>query len=83
MYVKAYNVEALRRWLLMSDSLTRKAVVDFILACEALLSPSLKADEFTKAECDTIGKYLADMCQAGMPWWKPSMQRPPQTEKWS
>lgn len=67
----------------MSDTLTRKAVVDFILICQRLLSPSLKADDFTKSECDTIGRYLTHMCQPDKPWWKGSNQQGAQPEKWS
>ena len=81
-YVWKYIQRTITEASLMPDAHFRKAVVDFILACEALLSPSLKGSDFTKGECDTIGKYLAELCQADKPWWKPALHRRVPPEKW-
>lgn len=68
MYAKPYNVRLPRDYF-MSDAINRKAIEDFIQSCEVLLSSSFKTEDFTKGECDMIGKYLAAMCRPERPWW--------------
>jgi hypothetical protein len=54
----------------MMDIASRKVVLDFILASEALLSPALRPAELTKEECTMIAEYVLNLSRSGNPWAK-------------
>jgi hypothetical protein len=54
----------------MSNIATRKAVVDFILACEALLSSSTRGFHRTDGECSAIARYMRELSQTDKQWSK-------------
>jgi hypothetical protein len=46
----------------------RKAVKDFLVAAEKLLSPVPSDKDLTPEECHLISEYLATMCRGNHPW---------------